>query len=206
MARSAAARRSLTAWAAAATLCAVVAVTGVRAQPQSNAVPARAGSGAAACAVCHGSPESAPLAGMPTLAGQQEEFLVLQLILLREGLRDVPQMTGMLNGFSDRELGELAQYFARQPLSRHDASRDAGLHGRGASLARSLGCGSCHLADFSGQRQVPRLRGQREDYLLEAMKAYRDNRRTGVDTSMNAVLYQVSDTDLRALAHYLAHE
>jgi cytochrome c553 len=36
------------------------------------------------------------------------------------------------------------------------------------------------------------------------MKAYRDNKRTGTDTSMNAALYRVSDADIEALAHYLA--
>ena len=42
-------------------------------------------------------------AGMPALAGQQYEFLELQMILLREGLRDVPVMNGMLKAFSDQE-------------------------------------------------------------------------------------------------------
>ena len=37
------------------------------------------------------------------------------------------------------------------------------------------------------------------------MKDYRDNRRSGSDTSMNAALYQVADSDIQALAHYLAH-
>jgi cytochrome c553 len=38
------------------------------------------------------------------------------------------------------------------------------------------------------------------------MTAYRDNKRSGSDTSMNAALYRVPDGDLRALAHYLAHQ
>ena len=69
-----------------------------------------------------------------------------------------------------------------------------------------MGCGSCHLPDYRGQQQVPRLANQPEDYLVAAMKAYRDNKRTGTDTSMNAVLYRVSDSDIQALAHFLAHQ
>jgi cytochrome c553 len=34
--------------------------------------------------------------------------------------------------------------------------------------------------------------------------AYRDGRRSGTDTSMNGVMYQATDQDIRALAHYLA--
>ena len=61
------------------------------------------------------------------------------------------------------------------------------------------------MSDYRGQKQVPRIANQREDYLVTALKDYRDNRRSGTDTSMNSVLYQVSDADIQALAHYLAH-
>ena len=51
------------------------------AQPGIDAV--RGAAKAAACDACHGTPERPPLAGAPSLAGQPEEFLVLQMILLR---------------------------------------------------------------------------------------------------------------------------
>jgi cytochrome c553 len=65
-------------------------------------------------------------------------------------------------------------------------------------------CGACHLPDFRGREQMPRLAGQREEYLTSAMLAYRDNRRVGADTMMSGVLYGVSDSDIRALAHFLS--
>jgi cytochrome c553 len=184
----------------------VLAVFGSAADGQSKGDAARGAAKAAACAACHGTPERPPLAGMPTLAGQQEEFLVLQLILLREGLREVPQMADLFKGWSDPELQDVAAYFSRQRMLPGSADKDPQRYERGASLARAMGCGSCHLADFSGQQQVPRIARQREDYLLASLKAYRDNKRTGTDTNMNGVLYQVPDGDLAALAHYLAHQ
>lgn len=66
-------------------------------------------------------------------------------------------------------------------------------------------CGVCHVPDFSGQNQVPRLAGQREDYLNAELRAYRNDERKGGDTMMASVLYGVSDADLKALAHFLAH-
>ena len=141
---------------------------------------------------------------MPLLAGQQGEFLVLQMFLMREGLRVVPEMKGMLDGWSDADLENVAALFAKQPPRTENRARDDKLHARGASISRAMGCGSCHLADYSGQRQVPRLAGQREDYLASAMKAYRDNRRAGADTNMNGLMAGVSDADIAALAHYLA--
>ena len=127
------------------------------------------------------------------------------MFYLREGLRDVPQMAGMLKGFSDRDLEDVAAYFARQkPAAGKPSSNDA-LRARGEDLATSRGCGSCHMAHYGGQKHVPRIVAQREDYLVAALKAYRDNKRTGTDTSMNEAMYQMSDADISALAHFLAH-
>jgi len=173
---------------------------------QSSGDPRRGAANAVACGSCHGSPERPPLAGMPSLAGQQEQFLVLQMFLLREGLREVPQMAGMFNGLSDPDLTAMAAYLASQAPPSGNASRDPKLHARGAGLSKAMGCGSCHLNDYRGQRQVPRIANQREDYLAATMKAYRDNQRTGADTSMNGILYQMPDGDIQALAHYLAHQ
>ena len=142
---------------------------------------------------------------MPYLNGQQREFLVLQMFVIREGLRDVPQMRGMLDGFTDADLNNVAAYFAEQPPTAPGGKADPKLQARGASLAQAMGCGSCHMGNYAGQRQVPRITNQREDYLAVTLAAYRDNKRTGVDTSMNAIMYKVSDADIAALAHYLAH-
>ena len=184
---------------------AVLGVSGA-AHAQSKGDALRGAAKAAACSACHGTAERPPLAGMPTLAGQQEEFLVLQLILLREGLREVPPMADLLKGWTDTELQDVAAYFSRERALPGSADRDPQRFERGAGLARTMGCGSCHLAGFTGQQQVPRIARQREDYLLASLKAYRDNKRTGTDTNMNGVVYKVPDGDLEALAHFLAHQ
>jgi cytochrome c553 len=115
-------------------------------------------------------------------------------------------MAELFKGVTDRDFADIGAYFARQAPPRGASRRDPGLHARGAVIARSLGCGSCHLPDYRGQKHVPRIDNQPEDYLVAAMTAYRDNKRSGSDTSMNAALYRVPDGDLRALAHYLAHQ
>lgn len=184
----------------------MLAAGATQAQTSSKGDAARGAARAAPCASCHGTSDRAPLANTPSLAGQQQEFLVLQMFLLREGLRDVPQMAGMFKGVTDRELADMAAYFTGQkPFSGPRGKVDQKRRARGAELAKSMGCGTCHMADYRGQQQVPRITHQREEYLAAAMKDYRDNKRAGTDTSMNAVLYQVADSDIQALAHYLAH-
>jgi cytochrome c553 len=170
---------------------------------QKGADPARGEQKAGACASCHGAAGAKPQPGTPLLAGQNHEFLVLQMFYLREGLRDVPQMAGLLKGYTDRDLEDVAAYYVRQKPVIESTPKDAQKFARGEQLAKS--CGSCHLDDYRGQKHVPRIAQQREDYLASALKAYRDNRRTGTDTSMNEAMYRVSDADIAALAHYLAH-
>ena len=183
--------------------CGLVAAGAVSAQSKGDA--ARGAARAASCVSCHGAPGRAPLTGNPSLDAQMAHYLELQLVLMREGLRDVPQMAGMLKGLSDRDLGDIAAYFASQKPPLPAGNRDAKLHARGAALAKAMICGNCHGEDYRGQKHLPRLAHQREDYLAAALKAYRDNQRTGIDTSMNGVMYQVADGDIQALAHYLAH-
>jgi cytochrome c553 len=182
---------------------AVLLATAAQSQTKGDAAGGAAKS--AVCASCHGAAKTPALPGMPTLAGQQPEFLVLQMFLIREGLRDVPQMAGMLTGWSDADLSNAAAHFAQQPLAPSGGKADPKLLARGEALAQSMGCGSCHMPDYRGQRQIPRIVHQREDYLAATLQAYRDNKRSGTDTSMNAAMYQVSDADIQALAHFLAH-
>ena len=156
------------------------------------------------CLACHGAKSQPPVAATPSLNGQPPEYLVLQMFLFREGLRDVPPMRGVLDGVKDPELNDMAAYFAAQQPVTKKSKPDAKLRARGTDLANGMGCGSCHKSDFTGQREVPRLAGQAEDYLVASMQAYRDNKRVGTDTNMNGIMSRVNDADIRALAHFFA--
>lgn len=173
---------------------------------QSKGNPAQGEAKTTGCNSCHGTAAAAPKANSPALAGQQSEFLEMQMILMREGLRLVPEMRGWLSRYSDKDLTDIAAFYAAaKPLALKGARNEA-LFAKGATLAEAMGCGSCHMGDYTGQRQVPRIVNQREDYLGRALKAYRDNERSGSDTSMNAVMYKASDADIAALAHFLSQQ
>jgi cytochrome c553 len=189
---------------AVAFVSAVLAANGAGAQ--SSVDPARGKAKATACEACHGTQDRPSLPGTPWLAGQQEDYISLQMFLFREELRQAPQMAGALKGFGDYDLVDVAAYFGRQKPAGSSGKPDPKLHARGAEISKRMGCGTCHFQDFRGQKQIPRLANQREDYLAAAMKAYRDNKRTGADTNMNGILYKVPDADIEALAHFLSHQ
>src|ERR687891_2552291 len=157
------------------------------------------------CAACHGPDGNSLNPQLPSIAGQPRLFIENQLILFREELRRSDQMAPVVKGLKDPEIIKLAEHFSKLPAkAMESAPRDAKLAQQGAAAAKKLRCGICHLSDYSGQNQIPRLAGQREAYLEAEMRAYRDGKRTGGDTIMAAALHGVSDADIKALAHYLS--
>ncbi len=162
---------------------------------------------AQSCASCHGADGRSQVAGVPSLAGQPAEFITLQTILLREGLRQAPPMNEIAKGIADPDVEALAAFYAGLPPG-PPAERtppDAATTERGRALSARMNCGVCHLPAYQGRNQIPRIAAQREEYLVHAMTDYRDNRRVGTDTQMNAVMYGLPDADIAALAHYLSH-
>ena len=141
---------------------------------------------------------------MPSLAGQPEFFVLNQLVLMREGVRQVEAMKPLVKDLKDADIDALAKHFAKLEPKASAEIIDPGLVQRGSELAVRLRCGSCHLPDLSGQQQIPRLARQRVDYLIHSMKEYRDNKRSGADTFMSNVVAGLSDAEIEALAHYSA--
>jgi cytochrome c553 len=161
---------------------------------------------AALCMACHGPQGVSQIPNIPSLAAQPKTYLENKLVLIREGLRDIPAMKGALDGVPDTELIALAQYFSAQTAPKTSAAkRDMQSLQRGQELAKSALCGTCHLPDHRGRDQVPRLASQHETYLHNVMKEYRDNPGPGRDTVMAAALYGINDAQLKDLAHFFAH-
>jgi cytochrome c553 len=157
------------------------------------------------CAACHGDDGNSVNPEVPSIAGQPQLFLENQLILFREELRRSDQMQPVVKGLKDAEIVKLATHFSKLPAKGMETGpADASLMKAGMEKASRLRCGVCHLPDFSGQKQMPRLAGQRERYLSSEMRAYRDGKRSGGDTIMSATLYGVPDADISALAHFLS--
>jgi cytochrome c553 len=156
------------------------------------------------CAACHGETGNSKMENTPSLAGQPALFLTNQLILMREKLRKSEVMEPFVKGMKDDQIIALADHFAKLKPEPTDEPVDQALAARGKALAGQMHCGSCHLPNYEGREQMPRLAHQRTDYLILSLTAYREGTRSGIDTSMNGVMAGVSDQDIRALAHHAA--
>ncbi len=156
------------------------------------------------CSACHGDGGNSQLDHIPSLAGQPEFYIINQLILMREGVRPIEQMTPFVKDLKDSEIQALATYFNKLSPRLEGVRPIPAFVERGQALAQRLRCGSCHNQDLSGDQQMPRLAKQRIDYMSAALKDYRDNKRKGADTAMTAVIFGLNDADIDALAHYSA--
>jgi len=157
-----------------------------------------------ACAGCHGADGNSVIMGIPSLAAQPMIFLENYLVMTREGIRGLDDMQALLKGVPDRDIIAIAKHYSALPSKPGSGSIDKNLFRKGREIAAKNRCGICHLPHFRGREQMPRLAGQREEFLAEAMLAYRQNRRPGGDTLMAASLYGIPEADFKALAHYLS--
>jgi cytochrome c553 len=156
------------------------------------------------CGTCHGEDGNSQMPNIPSLAGQPEFFIINQLFLMREGVRKVEAMAALVKDLKDDDLQGLAKHYAAQPAKGSGEAIDQALVQRGGELAATRRCVSCHQPSFAGADQIPRIAKQRVDYLIPALKEFRDGRRPGADTLMSAAVAGLSDADLTALAHYAA--
>jgi cytochrome c553 len=156
------------------------------------------------CGGCHGEDGNSRIENIPSLAGQPDFFVLNQLFLMREGVRRIEPMMPFVKNLTDDDLNGLAQHFSKLEPKASGEAIDPSLARRGSELAVRLRCASCHLPSMAGQQQMPRLAKQRIDYLVHSLKEFRDNKRSGADTLMSAVVAGLPDTDLTALAHFTA--
>lgn len=159
----------------------------------------------APCLACHGEQGQSHTPEVPSLGAQPAFYVMVQLFMFRERMRLVEPMNAMTQGLTDDELRGMADIIAKLPPPRPVGEPgDPARLERARALIQQHRCNFCHNPDFSGAQQVPRLAGQREDYLVKALRAYKNNTRRGYDAAMAEVLYAISDEQILDLAYFLA--
>lgn len=162
---------------------------------------------AAVCAACHGANGVSALPNTPSLAGQPSFYAITQLFLFRDGRRDSGPMTAIAKEMSDADLRGYADLIGALPPAPPAApgAPDALRVARGAALAQRLHCLGCHGSAAEGTRQVPRIGGQREDYLSIALRGFRAGTRVGYGPAMTEAMAGIAPAEIEDLAHFLAH-
>lgn len=158
----------------------------------------------ATCLACHGEKGISETPEVPSLAGMPGDATLIQLFLFRQGTRKIEIMNDVAKDLTDDDLRKLGDYFAKLAPPKGKEPSDPAVVGRAQAAAAKYHCASCHNPDYSGRDQMPRLSGQREDYLLKAMRDYKSKQRPGYEPTMDEVMRPVTDPEIADLAHYLS--
>ncbi len=159
------------------------------------------------CTGCHGEAGISQTENIPSLAGQPDQFIQWQLVFFRGGSRKNEQMQPIAEAISNEDIRNLGAYFASlAPPKATTPDDNPDLSKKGAQAAVGRRCASCHTDSYAGTKAVARLAGQREEYLVKALHDYKSGVRSGGGgAAMTDVAYPLSDEEITALAHYLAH-
>ena len=161
---------------------------------------------AAACAGCHGDNGISQTENIPSLAGQPDQFLQWQLVFFRAGSRKNDQMQPIVEEIGNEDIRSLGAYFSQLAPPKGPEDKDPDLSKKGAQVATGRRCASCHTDTYAGTKAVARLAGQREEYLVKALGDYKSGVRAGgAMAAMADVAFPLSEEEIEALAHYLAH-
>jgi cytochrome c553 len=158
------------------------------------------------CVACHGEGGISQTENVPSLAAQPDLFTQWQLVFFRAGTRKNEQMQPIVEQLNNEDIRNLGAYFASLPPPKSKPDDDPDLSKKGAQAAAGRRCASCHTDNYTGTKAVARVAGQREDYLVKALRDYKSGVRSGgAMAAMAEVAYPLSEEEIEALAHYLAH-
>jgi cytochrome c553 len=134
---------------------------------------------ALSCTMCHGA-KGMSVADAPNLAGQYAEVVIKQLHDFQGGQRSSAVMQALARSLSDRDITDLAAYYAYLPKARNAPTTYAdalpALVRVGAPLRNIAPCISCH-GSVDQKLGAPWLEGMPRNYLVAQLANFRSGAR-----------------------------
>ena len=155
------------------------------------------------CLGCHGVVSYNniyPSYKVPMLGNQHKDYLVAALKAYRSGERAHPTMRAHAANLSDLDISKIADYFSSFRL---DDSKQANSDVK--MIEEANACVGCHGPDGNSiVPTFPKIAGQYQDYLLHALKSYKNGNRN--NAIMNGIASTLSDEQMIILSKYYASQ
>ena len=168
--------------------------------PAKTPAPGDAATGKAAadaCTGCHGEQGVSGTPTTPSLAGQDAEYTAAALRAYKDGTRNNETMKGLATPLDDAAIKNLAAYYATQQPQAPKVRKPL------TTQEWTERCERCHgLNGNSTSPRLPALAGQRTDYLIKVLHAYRTGARKSPE--MAAMSGDLTENDIDNLAAYFA--
>jgi cytochrome c553 len=159
------------------------------------------------CTMCHGA-QGMSGSSAPNLAGQYPEVVIKQLEDYKAGKRGSPIMEALAKNLAERDIADLAAYYAYLPKARtapttYEESLPA-LVRVGAPLRNIAPCISCH-GGVDQKLGAPWIEGMPKDYLVAQLQALRaGRRRNDPQAQMRNVARSMSDAEIEEVSAFYA--
>lgn len=158
------------------------------------------------CAICHG-PAGLSRADSPNLAGQYPTTIYKQLRDFQSGARVNVVMSPFALHMSDRDMRDLAAYYAYLPRLPESSGGDVEVPAivRVGSPMRGIApCGACH-GTIESKAGSPWLNGQSAVYIAGQLRAFAsEHRRNDTSQQMRNVARSMTEDEITAAAKYYA--
>lgn len=158
------------------------------------------------CSGCHGTDGVSAGMSIPSIAGQDAEFMSRAMLEYKDGTRSATIMNRIAKGYKEYELRKIARYFSRKPWRSIKGPQEPGLLEQGRRLHREH-CAECH--EDTGRyhdQDVPRIAGQQFRYLYLQMMLYRDgDENLPQPSEMAEKMALIDDAGVKALAQLYAN-
>jgi cytochrome c553 len=159
------------------------------------------------CYGCHGLDDyknAYPDYSVPKLRHQTAGYLIAALQEYRSGERPHPTMHAQAASLSDQDIADIAAYLqGSEPIKSSTSVA-------GKAPAQVAACTACHGGNGTGTDQPitptpPILAGQHQDYLEQALAAYKNGRRKNAVMGSMAQMLKTED-DIKTAAEFFASQ
>lgn len=180
---------------------------------------------AALCIACHGVGGNSVVPTFPKLAGQNENYLLKQLLDFKSGARVNPIMMSSVATLTEADMENLSAYYAQQVITPEAIQENENLalgeriYRGGKKDTGVTACVACHGPQGMGipSAGFPVLASQHIAYTIKQLKDFRQdsiNLQTGADKPSRANDYEgvminftksLTNTEIEAVAAYIAN-
>jgi len=165
------------------------------------------------CSNCHGMDGNSVSPNFPNLAAQQKDYLIAQLNAFRQPGRSDPAgfeyMWGLSHNLTDRQIGELADYFSAQKVvspgagNALQAAKGKQIFEEGITARQTPPCKACHGEHGTGDGMFPRIGYQHADYIVKQLAVFKRTDQRPDGAMMKVVAHGLAKENMKDVAQYL---
>ena len=162
------------------------------------------------CAKCHGDAGVSDDPGDANIAGLRASYIYKQLKDYKDGKRKDRDMKKATRDLDDRNMADLAVWFASLPSAVPGSGAvDRSVRRlvyRGDPSRMIKACSACHGRDGrGGQNDYAAIEGQNRDYFVDTMSAFKDGSRVNdIYSRMRLIAEALTEDEIKELAVYYA--